>query len=160
MSSPEIRSAPLGEVRVLRHLVLRPHQRPEEIVYEHDGDADALHVGAYVDGALVAVASISRGDAPADLATGTDDEAWRIRGMATLPEHRGAGLGGELLERCIAHALARGAGVVWLNGRVPARSFYERHGFVAVERTDGATNQEREPDVRYEWRPSAEERAG
>ncbi|WP_171166606.1 GNAT family N-acetyltransferase [Streptomyces sp. I05A-00742] len=34
-----------------------------------------------------------------------------------------------------------------------ARSFYERHGFVAVERTDGSGNEENEPDVRYVWRP-------
>lgn len=33
-----------------------------------------------------------------------------------------------------------------------ARRFYERHGFVAVETTDGASNQERQPDVRYEWK--------
>lgn len=32
-----------------------------------------------------------------------------------------------------------------------ARAFYERHGFAAVEETDGARNEEREPDVRYEW---------
>jgi GNAT superfamily N-acetyltransferase len=32
-----------------------------------------------------------------------------------------------------------------------ARAFYERHGFVPVEFTDGLTNQEREPDVRYVW---------
>ena len=31
-----------------------------------------------------------------------------------------------------------------------ARRFYERHGFVAVERTDGHGNEERWPDVRYE----------
>ena len=131
----EIRPAPLDEVRVLRHLVLRPHQRPEEIVFEHDDDADALHLGAYVGGSLVAVASIARDDTPADLAgrVGSDRaiDAWRIRGMATLPEHRGAGLGGELLARCIAHARSRGATLVWLNGRVPARRFYERHGFIA-----------------------------
>ncbi|MEU6555048.1 GNAT family N-acetyltransferase [Streptomyces sp. NPDC046915] len=35
----------------------------------------------------------------------------------------------------------------------PARRFYERHGFVAVEFTDGSGNEEREPDVRYVWRP-------
>jgi hypothetical protein len=35
----------------------------------------------------------------------------------------------------------------------PARRFYERHGFVAVTFTDGSGNEEREPDVRYEWRP-------
>jgi GNAT superfamily N-acetyltransferase len=34
-----------------------------------------------------------------------------------------------------------------------ARRFYERHGFRLVELTDGAGNQEREPDARYEWLP-------
>ena len=33
----------------------------------------------------------------------------------------------------------------------PAQRFYERHGFVAVERTDGSANEEREPDIRYWW---------
>jgi GNAT superfamily N-acetyltransferase len=36
-----------------------------------------------------------------------------------------------------------------------ARRFYEAHGAVAVEFTDGAGNEERAPDVRYEWKPSA-----
>jgi GNAT superfamily N-acetyltransferase len=36
-----------------------------------------------------------------------------------------------------------------------ARRFYERHGFVAVELTDGSANQERQPDVRYEWKGAA-----
>jgi GNAT superfamily N-acetyltransferase len=31
-----------------------------------------------------------------------------------------------------------------------ARRFYERNGFVAVELGDGSTNEENEPDVRYE----------
>jgi putative acetyltransferase len=33
----------------------------------------------------------------------------------------------------------------------PARSFYERHGFVEVERTDGNGNEARSPDIRYRW---------
>ena len=33
-----------------------------------------------------------------------------------------------------------------------ARGFYEAHGFAAVQFTDGAGNEEREPDVRYVWR--------
>ncbi len=36
-----------------------------------------------------------------------------------------------------------------------ARRFYEAHGAVAVELTDGSGNEERTPDVRYEWKPSA-----
>jgi hypothetical protein len=34
-----------------------------------------------------------------------------------------------------------------------AQRFYERHGFIAVERTDGLRNEEHEPDVRYVWKP-------
>ena len=36
----------------------------------------------------------------------------------------------------------------------PAQRFYERHSFAVVERTDGSTNEEHEPDVRYAWRPA------
>jgi hypothetical protein len=31
------------------------------------------------------------------------------------------------------------------------RRFYESRGFVLVEETDGAGNEEREPDARYLW---------
>src|SRR5436853_4008031 len=36
-----------------------------------------------------------------------------------------------------------------------ARRFYEAHGAVPVELTDGSGNEELTPDVRYEWRPRA-----
>ena len=37
-----------------------------------------------------------------------------------------------------------------------ARRFYERHGFVAAEHTDGSANEEGAPDVRYVWTPVAD----
>lgn len=36
----------------------------------------------------------------------------------------------------------------------PAQKFYEKHGFVAVEFTDGQSNQEKAPDIRYQWLPN------
>ncbi len=36
----------------------------------------------------------------------------------------------------------------------PARRFYEARGCVAVDFNDGSRNEEREPDVRCQWRPS------
>ena len=36
-----------------------------------------------------------------------------------------------------------------------ARRFYERHGFRAVEHTDGSLNEQHAPDVRYRWDGSA-----
>jgi GNAT superfamily N-acetyltransferase len=35
-----------------------------------------------------------------------------------------------------------------------ARAFYEARGFAPIEWTSGAGNEEREPDVLYEWAPS------
>ncbi|MFI9311332.1 GNAT family N-acetyltransferase [Streptomyces triculaminicus] len=68
------------------------------------------------------------------------------------PAWRGRGLG----DRFMALAKQRQpAGLVLWTFQVnqSARRFYERHGFVEVERTDGRRNDEREPDVRYAWRP-------
>jgi GNAT superfamily N-acetyltransferase len=124
----ELRPADLGAVREMRHLLLRPHQRPDELVYEGDDAPDALHIGAFENDRLVGIASITREQPPGAGELG----AWRLRGMATLPEVRGHGIGGELLEACVAHARSHGGSLVWCNGRVPARAFYERHGFEVV----------------------------
>lgn len=36
----------------------------------------------------------------------------------------------------------------------PARRFYEARGFVAVDFNDGSRNEEKEPDVLYQWTPT------
>ena len=64
------------------------------------------------------------------------------------PSWMGRGLG----DRFMALARQRQPGELQLwafETNTRARRFYERHGFVAVEFTDGAGNQERWPDVRY-----------
>ncbi|MFG2355764.1 GNAT family N-acetyltransferase [Streptomyces sp. NPDC048521] len=68
------------------------------------------------------------------------------------PEWRGRGLG----DRFVALAKERSPGglTLWtFQVNKPAHRFYERHGFTAVEFTDGSDNEEREPDVRYVWQP-------
>ena len=35
----------------------------------------------------------------------------------------------------------------------PAQAFYLKHGFVEAERTDGSSNEERSPDIRFVWSP-------
>ena len=35
----------------------------------------------------------------------------------------------------------------------PAQAFYAKHGFVEAERTDGSSNEERSPDIRFVWGP-------
>ncbi|WP_234342800.1 GNAT family N-acetyltransferase [Streptomyces fulvoviolaceus] len=68
------------------------------------------------------------------------------------PDWRGRGIG----DRFVALAKERSPqGLTMWTFQVnkPAHRFYERHGFVESERTDGSGNEEREPDVRYLWRP-------
>jgi len=36
-----------------------------------------------------------------------------------------------------------------------ARRFYEQHGCRLLELTDGAANEERQPDALYEWKPGS-----
>jgi hypothetical protein len=36
-----------------------------------------------------------------------------------------------------------------------ARQFYEKHGFVLADQTDGAGNEEGEPDALYVWKSIA-----
>ncbi len=64
------------------------------------------------------------------------------------PDRRGMGIGSALLGEVMARQKTISLWVFAENW--PARRFYERHGFVPVECTDGAANEARLPDIRYE----------
>ncbi|HSF27187.1 MAG TPA: GNAT family N-acetyltransferase [Actinomycetes bacterium] len=68
------------------------------------------------------------------------------------PAWQGRGIGDRLVE-VAKHRRPAGLELWTFQVNEPARRFYERHGFVAVECTDGHRNEEREPDIRYRWRP-------
>lgn len=64
--------------------------------------------------------------------------------------HRGRGIGKALLDAVKAEEPRL---ALWtFQANVDAIRFYAREGFVEVERTDGAGNEERLPDVRMIWR--------
>jgi GNAT superfamily N-acetyltransferase len=129
MDAIVVRRIELRTARRLRHQLLRPHQEPWEIVFDGDDEADTAHLGAFEGDTLVGIASAMREAPPWDRDA---ERAWRLRGMATLPEIRGHGYGGALLERCLAHAVDNGAEVAWCTARVPAAGFYRRFGFEGV----------------------------
>lgn len=128
MTPIEVRAISAAETRPLRQSVLRPTQRPDELVYAGDDDVETLHAGAFVEGRLAGIASICREPPPGE----RDAGAWRLRGMATTPERRRSGLGRRLLDACFAHVAARGGTRVWCNARVTAADFYLAYGFVVL----------------------------
>jgi len=66
------------------------------------------------------------------------------------PAHHNGGAGTALLARVMKEH-TEGFQLWTFQANAGARRFYERHGFVAAEFTDGANNEENTPDVRYVW---------
>ena len=116
------------EILPLRRAVLRPNLPPETAEYPEDAGPDVFHLAMRAPaGAVISCVSFfpeGRPELPGE-------RGWRFRGMATAPEHRNRGIGGELLEAGVAEVLARGGSLVWCNGRSGAGDFYRRHGFVS-----------------------------
>lgn len=69
--------------------------------------------------------------------------------LYVLPSHQGQGVGTALLD--VAKTAEASLRLWTFQRNETARRFYEARGFVAVERTDGSANEEREPDVLYRW---------
>ena len=68
------------------------------------------------------------------------------------PPWRGQGIGDQFV-RLAKQRYPDGLQLWTFQVNAPAQRFYERHGFIAVEHTDGSGNEEHEPDIRYVWRP-------
>jgi GNAT superfamily N-acetyltransferase len=87
----------------------------------------------------------------------------RIAGLAAIegdwlmqlyihPDFQAAGIGSALLAR-VKQERPRGFQLWTFQANAGARRFYERQGCKPVEFTDGSGNEEKTPDVRYEWKP-------
>jgi GNAT superfamily N-acetyltransferase len=77
-------------------------------------------------------------------------EPGQLDQLYVAPDRLGDGIGRRFVE--LAKERSPAGLSLWtfqVNDR--ARRFYERNGFVAVEFGDGSTNEEGQPDVRYEW---------
>jgi 8-oxo-dGTP pyrophosphatase MutT (NUDIX family)/N-acetylglutamate synthase-like GNAT family acetyltransferase len=134
-------AATLGEV----YLRSRAHALPG-VARPHD-DAD---VRRYVRDVLVGGGQTSVADVcgvPVGLVTVAS--GW-VEQLYLDPPWIGRGIGARLVDH--AKALQPGGLQLWtFQVNAAAQRFYERHGFVAVERTDGSGNEERSPDIRYVW---------
>ena len=69
--------------------------------------------------------------------------------LYVLPEVQGRGAGSELLQ--VAKRAFDCLQLWTFQRNLGARRFYEARGFALVEETDGARNEEKEPDARYLW---------
>jgi putative acetyltransferase len=78
------------------------------------------------------------------------NDGW-LRHLFVHPNYQGRSIGAALLAHVVADGRDRQLWTFERNAR--ARAFYEQHGWVLAELTDGRGNEQQEPEVRYFWRP-------
>jgi ribosomal protein S18 acetylase RimI-like enzyme len=109
----------------------------------HSSDEDHAFFAGVVAAGGVTVAEVD-GEVAAFLALGE-----RVDHLYVHPDHYRQGLGSALLRAAQA---ARPRLELWVFQRnTAAIAFYEAHGFTVVEVTEGADNEEREPDALMAW---------
>jgi GNAT superfamily N-acetyltransferase len=124
-----VRRISAEETIAVRWPILRPGFPRETAVFDGDHDLLTIHLGAFQGERLVGVASIYAAPLPEKPEL---NRTWQLRGMATLPEVRGLGLGRALLQACETAAREAGGALLWCNARIAAAPFYSRHGWEII----------------------------
>ncbi|MBK9331496.1 MAG: GNAT family N-acetyltransferase [Ignavibacteria bacterium] len=120
----DIKKIKAAETRNLRQLILRPHQKADELIYEDDEHPDTVHFGAYVQDEICGISSLYK-----HKLKGIDEiQSWRLRGMATSESCRGKGVGVLLMDECTKHIKNQNGFLFWCNARTTAEGFYEKFG--------------------------------
>lgn len=126
-----VTAVPAAAVWPIRHRVLRPDQPAQMCHCPGDDRPDARHFAALDRGRTVGAASVYPEDPTDEFAVPgfIRGYGWRLRGMATVDEVRGTGVGSALLRTALTHAVLAGAETLWCNARAGAAGFYRKHGF-------------------------------
>lgn len=122
----EIRPVTSLQTWPLRSRVLKPFLRPEECGNPGDDDPTTLHLGAFLSGELVGVATFI---AEAHPEFAKAQVSYRLRGMATASEHRRRGIGRALVQSGEDRLRRGSCDLVWFNAREIAFPFYRSLGY-------------------------------
>ena len=118
----------VDELLPIRKAVLRPGKLTlDECRFPTDKAAGAFHIGCYVQGKLVCIASFH----PQNYGE-FEGSGFQLRGMATTGEYRGRGLGTHLLNFAIVYLREQKANYLWCNARKTALQFYLNTGFEII----------------------------
>lgn len=125
----------------------------------HTPDEDRAYFKRLVTEQHVWVADVD-GDVAA-LAAWAD--GW-LNQLYVAPEHQGRGHGRQLLDQVkrahSEHAEVTGFSLWTFQRNFRARRFYEMNGLVPTHLTAGQANEEKEPDIKYEWRSDSARHGG
>lgn len=104
-----------------------------DLPYKFNGDLDdnAYHIG-YFDSSNTIKGVLTLIEKPLNM--GIYNAKVQLRGMAVHPDLQGSGVGSELLNWSFNYLKTLGYDALWCNARVKAYKFYERNGFIHLNR--------------------------
>src|SRR3978361_1619888 len=123
-----IRFIPVEELLAIRNEVLREGKLTwDECRFPGDELNGSFHLGYFEKDNLVSIASFHPKNYE-DL----QGAGYQLRGMATLENYRGKGIGNQLVNFAIVYLRGQKANYVWCNARKKAIPFYQNLGFEIV----------------------------
>ncbi len=145
VSTLTIRPAAESDRAVLEDLIADCYATVYPGWYEEETLEEALPAMLRIDPALLnsgrymlarvgnVIAGCGGWSASSPVPTTTEPAIGHIRHFATRPDAMGKGIGGAILERCIAEAAASGMARLKCFSSLAAEGFYARHGFVKLD---------------------------
>lgn len=121
----EVKKIDSEQTYEIRHTVLRPHQSLEECKYDTDNKQGSFHVGAFLDGQLISIASFCLEDLP-DFSY---ERHYRLRAMATLDDYRNSGAGRAVVQFAEKEIKNQDVYLLWCKGRTTVQQYYSKLGF-------------------------------
>lgn len=116
---------PTEAILPLRMAVLRDGTPSHDPTYAQDDAPGCVHLGIFDDSALVACSSWIPQAWPLD----DSKPAIQLKGMAIAKHKQNHGLGAQLLQAGITHALSQNTHFLWARARDSALNFYTKNGF-------------------------------
>ena len=118
----------VDELLPLRNELLREGKLTnDQCRFTTDNLPGAFHLGYYVNEELVCIASFHP-----QLYGDFTGAGYQLRGMATIDEFRGRGIGSRLLDFGMVYLRVQGVNYLWCNGRKKALPFYLNMGFEII----------------------------
>lgn len=124
----QVKEISLQETYPIRLTVLRPNKTLADCVFAHDEDRSTFHLGVFVEDKLVCTGSFYMQKHPYF----KDEDQCQLRGMATLPEYQGKGMGKRLIQKALELLFARNLELFWCNARSTAIGFYQGQGLQTI----------------------------
>lgn len=116
------------ETYPVRHKVLRKGRPVESCALPGDELPSTFHLGGYLDGKLVAVASFF-------IENNVEYQfynAGQLRGMAVLESYHGKGFGQQLLTFGELLLQQQNISIIWMNARIKALGFYSKLNYQTI----------------------------